>query len=125
MCIKLRQSASGTRSCNAVHMARLAGWQPHVDGKMGAGKWPYVAPVPCPPCSCASLIDKSGRAGESVGTRGPLVPSSQVELWSPIYLGSGGMSLYVGIVTDLYQCSPKHRYFIQRRADLDHKGPET
>lgn len=33
------------------------------------------------------------------------MPSSQVELWSPIYLGSGGMSLYVEHC-DLYQCPP-------------------
>lgn len=105
------QSWTGWRAGNRMLMAR---W---------SREMALRSPCSLPPCRCASLIDKSGRAGESVGTRGPLVPSSQVELWSPIYLGPGHVS--VRRHCDLYQCPPTHKYFIQRRADLDHKAEET
>lgn len=102
-CIKQRQSASGTRSLRA---GQVPGWR--AGNRMLMARWSREmalrSPCSLPPCSCASLIDKSGRAGESVGTRGPLVPSSQVELWSPIYLGPGHVS--VRRHCDLYQCPP-------------------
>lgn len=93
---RLRQSAPGARFCRllrtwAGYLGYLS-WQPHVDGKTETRKWPYVAPAPLPLVAAPRLSINLARAGESVGTRGPLVPSGPVELWSPIYLVRG-MSL--------------------------------